>query len=290
MSYSNPSKKNSVTAIILTLNEEIHIERCIKSIIDLVDKIIVIDSFSTDKTEKICKNFKKIKFYKRKFIHQANQMNWVIKNLKIKTKWIFRIDADEYLTKKSAKVFTKQLKNKQMANGIILTRKIKFLNKTINYGITSPHKTLRIWKNKKGRYPNIAMDEQVFVEGKILDSSLLLIDHNLKGIKLWFKKHVLYASREAYQYCKNSNKKSFKNDLSKNNKNYKFQIYYKIPILLRPLLLFIYSYFIKLGLLDGFRGLVFIFLQNFIYRLLVDLNIIKFRLALKSNLINEFNK
>ena len=64
-----------ITGLILTFNEEIHIERCIKSMINTCNEIIVIDSFSTDQTLKICKRYKKVKIYKRKFLNHTNQMN-----------------------------------------------------------------------------------------------------------------------------------------------------------------------------------------------------------------------
>ena len=90
-------KKNSsidITAIILTYNEERHIKRCILSIKKFVKKIIIVDSFSTDKTLEIAKKFK-VKIYKHKFINQAKQINWVLKTKKFHTNWILRIDADE---------------------------------------------------------------------------------------------------------------------------------------------------------------------------------------------------
>ena len=80
----------------MTFNEEIHIERCIKSIIKNVDEIIIIDSFSTDKTIEICRKYKKVK---HKFKNHANQFNWGMRNFKIKSNWIIRIDADEIVEK-----------------------------------------------------------------------------------------------------------------------------------------------------------------------------------------------
>ena len=99
MSKTHTLKDLKITAIILTFNEEIHIERCIKSINKNVDEIIIIDSFSTDKTIEICRKYKKVRFYKHKFKNHANQLNWAIRNLKIKPNWIIRIDADEIVEK-----------------------------------------------------------------------------------------------------------------------------------------------------------------------------------------------
>jgi len=274
------SQKDLVTAIILTYNEEKNVKNCLKSIYKIVDKIIVVDSFSSDKTLKICKKFKKIKIFQRKFKDQANQMNWVLKNVKIKTKWILRVDADEYFEKNSKKNFIKILNEKNNFNGIVLKRKIKFLGKIINYGLTSPHYTLRIWQNGKGFYPNVIMDEQVFIKGKTFVSNLIIIDENLKGFIIWLKKHIDYASREARQYLFGNQHFKIK-DNSKSNKINKLKIYYKFPILIRPLLLFFYSYIYKRGFLSGYQGFIFYFFQNFVYRMLVDINIIALKLNVK---------
>ena len=88
-----------------TYNEEKHIKRCILSIKKFVKKIIIIDSFSTDKTIEIAKKFK-VKVYKHKFINQAKQINWALRKIKFQTSWILRIDADEYLTKELRKEVT----------------------------------------------------------------------------------------------------------------------------------------------------------------------------------------
>jgi glycosyltransferase involved in cell wall biosynthesis len=264
-------KKNLITAIILTYNEEIHIDRCIKSISKFVDEIFIIDSFSNDKTIKKARKYKKVKIFKRKFIHQADQMNWALKNLKFKTDWILRIDADEYINKPKKNLFTNKLNEKNI-NGYIITRKIKFLGKIINYGATSPHKTLRLWRTGKAHYPNVSMDEQAVVKGRIAILDILIIDDNLKGLLYWVKKHINYSIREANEYLK-LNEKNYKYDDSKTNKLQKNQIYYNFPIFIRPFLLFIYSYFFKLGFLTGLRGFVFYFFQNLLYRLLVDINI-----------------
>ena len=269
-------KKNLITAIILTYNEEIHIDRCIKSISKFVDEIFIIDSFSNDKTIKKARKYKKVKIFKRKFIHQADQINWALKNLKFKTDWILRIDADEYINKPKKNLFTNKLNEKNI-NGYIITRKIKFLGKIINYGATSPHKTLRLWRTGKAHYPNVSMDEQAVVKGRIAILDILIIDDNLKGLLYWVKKHINYSKKEAFEYIRN-NKISFSIDYSKINKSNKIKIYYSFPIFLRPFLLFLYSYIYKLGFMTGLRGFIFYFFQNFLYRFLVDINIIKNKL------------
>ena len=85
-----------ISVIILTYNEEIHIERCIKSLQRFVKEVFIVDSFSTDKTQEIAENLG-AKFYQNKWINYAIQFQWGLDNCPIKTKWIMRMDADEYI-------------------------------------------------------------------------------------------------------------------------------------------------------------------------------------------------
>ena len=94
--------KLPVSVIILTYNEEIHIERLLKNIDDWAEEIFIVDSFSTDKTLEIAKKYG-CKIFQHKFENQAQQFNWVLDNLKIKNEWILRLDADEYLTEELKK-------------------------------------------------------------------------------------------------------------------------------------------------------------------------------------------
>ena len=267
-------KKIDISVIILTYNESIHIKRCINKVTKFVKEVIVVDSRSTDKTIKICKKLN-ARVYQNKFINQASQMNWALKNIKIKSKWILRLDADEIIDKKSLLKIGQIINTNSKISGIIIERKVKFLNKIINYGLTSPHKTLRVWKRGRGKYPNLEVDEQVKVDGKILLSDSSIIDHNLKNFKWWLEKHKNYAEREAVSFLKNRFKKHNYKSSDAINKNYKYEIYYKSPILIRPFLLFIYSYFFKLGFLSGWQGLIYNFFQVLWYRFIVDMKIIQ---------------
>ena len=81
-------KVTSLTAIILTYNEEIHLERCLKSLKDICKDIVIVDSFSNDKTEEIAKEYG-ARFYQNKWINYATQFNWDIDNTEINTEWVF---------------------------------------------------------------------------------------------------------------------------------------------------------------------------------------------------------
>ena len=85
-----------ITLIILTYNEELHLQRCLESVKNLAERIIIVDSFSTDKTCEIAQQFG-AEVIQRKFVNQAEQFQWALENTNISTEWVFRLDADEYI-------------------------------------------------------------------------------------------------------------------------------------------------------------------------------------------------
>lgn len=261
-------KNKNITVVILTFNEEIHIERCIRSALGITDNIIVIDSYSTDDTLKILKKYK-IKVYQNKFIHQAAQINYALKNIKIKTKWIFRLDADEIIEKKFIKDFDKNSNFvKSDISGLDVNKNLIFMGKAINFGGVYPQKVVRVWKTGEGKYANTWMDEHIVLKNKKSFINVFITDHNLNNFSWWLSKHKKYAIREAIDYLIHKNQKNYYYKKSK-------KIYYKFPILIRPFIYFFYRYFFKLGFLNGWQGLIFDLLQGFYYRFAVDICIIK---------------
>ena len=134
-----------LTVIVLTYNEELHIRRCLENIKMFCNKIYVIDSFSTDKTVEICKDLGAVVLQNRWPGNQAEQFNWALDNINIKTEWILRLDADEYLLPE----LIDELKNRlpkipENISGVSLKRRHIFLGKWIKKG-TYPVIILRMF-------------------------------------------------------------------------------------------------------------------------------------------------
>ncbi len=256
------------TAIILTFNESIHLERCVKSIQDYFNNIYIIDSFSTDQTKKIAEKLPVI-FLENKFINHSQQFNWALNKIDKNTDWIFRIDADEYITNALGfEILNKLEKLDKSINGIFIPRKIIFKGKLIRFGGINPTKVLRLFRYGYGCCDSRWMDEHIKVNGKTTAFTNSIIDENLKSLTWWINKHNNYASKEAYELIKlNQGSKKMNNNLE----NRKIKYYYKTPIILRSFLYFIYRYFFNFGFLDGLRGFSFHFMQAFWYRLLIDM-------------------
>ena len=140
-----------ITAIILTKNEEVNITDCIKSIMKTVKRIVVVDSYSTDKTVELAKKCG-AEVYQHTFENYAKQYMFAVQISQIKTVWTLRIDADERLTPDSANEL-EQLCNGNMNTdvaGIVLRFKKNFLGKDLYHGGVYPWKKMNCYKTNYG--------------------------------------------------------------------------------------------------------------------------------------------
>lgn len=289
----------NLSIIILTFNEEIHLKRLIDNISLLTNKIYVVDSFSTDSTIAIL-NDNNIIFQQNKFINHSKQINFAIDTLPFNTTWIMRIDADEIIPESLVDELkhTLLLHENSLVNGFYMNRKVIFLGKELNFGSLNPMWLLRIWRKGEGFSNEKWMDEKIVLKHpKTLKLSNVFFDKNLNNLTWWTQKHNLYANREAIEILKEKYLSTYKNDEKASNRdiilfNLK-SIYNRLPKFLRPILLFVYSYIVRLGILDGYPGLVWNTLQVFWYRFLVDCKVYEIELNFNFNvneIINYLNK
>ena len=174
-----------ITAIILTKNEEVNIERCIKSLNGVVDRICVVDSGSTDHTIEIAKNLGAEIFNHEPFNHYAAQFNWALDNVGVKTTWVYRIDADEVVTPELGEeiVFACKEHQNDDVNGFVMKFRIAFMGTFLKHGGMYPFYNLTIFKFGKGRYENRAMGEHVILsEGKSLDLKNDCLHYDFKSL------------------------------------------------------------------------------------------------------------
>jgi len=275
-------EKLSISAIILTYNEEENIEECLKSLHGWVQDIFIIDSYSTDKTLEISKKYTD-KIYQHVFKNQARQLNWGIDNLPIETEWILRLDADENVTPELKNELLGFLPNLASdVSGICVKRKIYFMGKWIRHGGCYPIWHLRIWRTGCGFVEDVQMDERVKTnQGESAYFKNDIEDKNKKNLDWWIEKHNRYATREAIDLLNHKYKISSADEISaklsgaqeQRKRWVKKKVYANMPIFFRAFLYFIFRYFIQLGFLDGRKGLMWHFLQGFWYRFLVDAKI-----------------
>ena len=276
-----------LSVIILTYNEELHIERCIEKVKDVAQNVFIVDSYSTDKTVEIAKKLG-ARVYQNKWENNyAKQFNWGLDNLPIDTEWVLRLDADEYLLPPLKNEIISKLDSvTPEISGIVFKRRHIFLERWMKRG-TYPVKLLRLFRFGKGRCENRWMDEHIeLLEGNSIEFEHDFVDHNLKNLTWWIQKHNNYAIREAIdllniehpQLLNESSSEVALNRQAK-SKRAKKSRYVKQPLFIRSFIYFLYRYFLKFGFMEGKEGFLWHFLQGWWYRTLVDAKIMEIKRA-----------
>jgi glycosyltransferase involved in cell wall biosynthesis len=277
--------EHSLTVIILTFNEEIHIRRCIASVATVATRIVVVDSGSTDHTRAIAAEHG-AEVYENTFINYAKQFNWALDNTAIKTEWVMRLDADEYITPELAQMLPEALASAAAeVSGYTLNLRRVFMGKWLRHGALYPIRLLRVWKFGRGRCEDRWMDEHVAVAGDVRHLNGDFADHNLNTLTWWTDKHNRYASREAVDLLNLEYglwSREARNDGSMRGQTavkrwVKENVYSALPGGMRALAYFLYRYIIRVGFLDGAAGTIFHVLQGFWYRYLVDAKVVEVR-------------
>ncbi|MDR3088517.1 MAG: glycosyltransferase family 2 protein [Desulfobulbaceae bacterium] len=279
---------SDLSVIILTFNEEIHIRRCIENVRPVAKDVFVVDSFSTDKTAEIAASLG-AKVFKNKWENNhARQFNWGLGNLPIQTKWVLRLDADEYLMPELIEELGAKLDTlAPEITGVILKRRHIFLGRWVKNGIY-PIKLLRIFQTGHAICEERWMDENIqLLDGFAIEFSHDFVDHNLNNLSWWTAKHVGYAVREAADlldmelHLTGGGENSISGQAGRKRKMK--SVYLRLPLFLRAFLYFHYRYFLRLGFWEGKEGFLWNFLQGFWYRVLVDAKIFEIKRACGDN-------
>lgn len=232
-----------LSTLILTKNEERNIEQCIKSVLEVSDEIIVVDSFSTDNTEHICKQFN-VRFYKNEFRGYASQRNFAVS--KASHNYMLFIDADEELSEELI-ISINTVKTNWNYDGYYVKRLVNYCGRWIKHCGWYPDKKIRLYKSDKGHW-----------KGEWLHEELQMNKHatlgNLKGDLYHYSYHSIghhVSLIEKYS------------DLSAADKFEKGKKISILFIIVRFIYSFIYRYFIRLGILDGYYGFVICMLSAY---------------------------
>ena len=275
-----------ISVIILTYNEEIHIQRCIESVKSIAKAVFLVDSFSTDATLSIAQSMG-AKVYQNKWENNyAKQMNWGLTNLPISTKWVLRLDADEYLTPELITELNSKLTIlPEDVTGVVFPLRRVFMNRIIKRG-TGTVKLLRLFQYQKAHCEQRLMDEHIQLnEGHSVEFTHAFADHNLNNIAWWTTKHNGYSIREAVDlldielglFGNTQNELQLSEQAAaKRRKKHKYAMQ---PLFWRSFAYFLYRYFIRLGFLEGKEGFLWHFLQGWWYRTLVDAKVYEIKKA-----------
>ncbi len=274
-----------ISVIILTFNEEANLAICLDSLKKLNAEIFIVDSGSSDRTLEIAKEYGCQTFY-NPWQNYAEQLNWALQNIPIKTPWTMRLDADERLMPELVNELKRVLATtSENITGYQVKRRVFFMGKWIRYGGYYPTWLLRVWRTGLGFCEQRWMDEHIVIsQGKIANFKYDIIDENHKGLTFWTNKHNSYANREIkdllHLYSSSQEKNSLldrDNFTQANQRRWiKNNLYSRSPLFLRALIYYFLRYVIGLGFLDGIEGMIFHFLQGFWYRFLVDAKIYEY--------------
>lgn len=257
--------QHKLTVVILTYNENLHIERAIKNVIGWADKIIILDSYSQDDTIEIAKKLD-VEVIFRKFDDYKKQRQYAIDYCKQKTDWMLFLDADEYLLESLKREITAVLAIQSDIAGYYLCRRAIFMGRWIKHGGYYPTYLLRLFRPETASIDE-AINEHVTVAGPIAKLKNDFVDHSLKNIEFWVDKHNKYTNFEAEDLwvAKTEKQKSTGLRLTVQVERKKWireNIWNHLPLLVKPILYFIYRYFFRLGFLDGKEGFIYHSLQG----------------------------
>lgn len=269
---------NDITAIILTKNEEVNIERCIQSIKNIVDRIVVVDSGSTDRTIELAECMG-AEIYQHPFKNYAAQFNWALDNTNISTTWVYRIDADECVTEDLADEIVNECKihHDDDVTAFLMKHKLYFLGRYLTHGGAYPFIKITIFKPQFARFEEREMGEHVVPQtGRCLQLKNDCLHYDSKNLNAFIDKHNWYATREVADYYERKDsleKQASLYEVAEKTKKLRDGFYYKLPKFFRARVYFWYRYYFKLGFLDGQAGKIYAWMQAYMYRYIVDAKI-----------------
>jgi len=236
-------EKQKLSVLIITLNEERYIKSLLEDI-DFADEIIVVDSYSSDKTVSIIQSIPNVKLIQNQFIDYTSQRNFALDQAK--NNWILFIDADERLTPELKAEILATINNKDAASAYLIYRTFMFKNKKLHFSGWQTDKIFRLFKKSDCRYKEDRMvHEKLFVNGKtaVLKNKLI---------------HFSYTSYEEYKL-----KMKKYGILKANEKIKKGQKPAHLLLYFHPIYTFLYQYLIRLGFLDGMKGITICYLNAY---------------------------
>jgi len=244
--------------MIFTLNEQIHLPSCLDALAWCED-VIVVDSFSTDETRSICEA-RDVRFFQNAFTGFGDQRNWALDNTAPKNKWLLLLDADERVTPELVNEMSViAQKDPDHVGAYQLRRRFYMWGKWLKFSSLYPTWVVRFIRIDRVRYINRGHAETQEVQGDIENLASDLIDENIKGIDDWFDRQNRYASKEAkYELDQEKNGLRLSEVFSSQaliKRAALKRLAGRMPA--RGFIYFCYSYFLRLGFLDGRPGFVF---------------------------------
>lgn len=232
-----------LTVLIITLNEEAQIHQLLTAL-NFADEIIVVDSFSTDKTQEIANSFKNVKFLQNKFENFSSQRNFAISQTK--NDWILFLDADERLTPELKNEILETLKTNRKEIAFLFPRTFMFKNRVLLFSGCQTDKIFRLFNKNFAKYSSEKLiHEKLITRGEIATFKNRLIHYSYFDFESYKSKMVRYGKLKAQEKFIKKQKNSF------------------LLQIIHPTYNYLYNYFIRLGFLDGKKGIIICYLKAY---------------------------
>lgn len=226
---------NKVSAVLVSFNEEEKIEAALRSLQGVSDEIIVVDSFSTDATEKICRQYVD-QFLQRPWEGYRTQKQFATQQAN--HEWVLSLDADEVLSPELQREISRWKEEAEDdVNGYLLPRKTYFLGRWIEHTTWYPDWQLRLFRGSKGEWKGGRVHESFKVRGRIARLKGELYHFTYSSLKEYLVQLERFSSLSAADYYDRGVRAR------------------PSHLLLQPPLVFVKNYCLRLGFLDGVPGL-----------------------------------
>lgn len=263
-----------LTVIILTFNEEANVPHALRSVCGWAGQVIVLDSYSTDRTVDIARAFG-CEVHQHPFEDYAKQRNHAL-SLPIRHEWVLFLDADEWLPDAVKREITEVIATHPRENGFYIKRRLIWMGCWIRRGYY-PSWILRLFRLGRGRCEERAVNEHLIVEPPLGYLKNDFTHEDRKDLSDWIAKHVRYARREADELIKRERMHGqaeiparFFGSQAERKRWLRHHVWERLPPLIRPWFYFVYRYLVCGGFLDGKAAFVYHFLHALWFPLLID--------------------
>lgn len=231
---SGQKKSQTISATIITLNEERDLPRCLKSL-DFADEIVVVDSGSNDRTVEIARSLG-AKVVVEPWRGYGAQKNFA--QNQTKSEWILNLDADEVITPELRAEILSEINDEKPAAGYGIARKTFYLGRWIKYGGWYPNFVTRLVRRNSGAWSEPNVHEELKINGEVRHFKNPMLHFTFSDISDQIRTNLRYARQGALDLKKRGNSPSY------------------LRLIFKPLGKFCETYFLKRGFLDGLPGFI----------------------------------
>jgi glycosyltransferase involved in cell wall biosynthesis len=250
---------------ILTYNEETEIAGCIESAL-LSNDVIVVDSYSSDRTVEIAQRYP-VRVVQHKFESHGRQRTWMLQSVPVKHEWVYILEADERMTPELFQECLTAMQSQEFI-GYYAAERVMFMGQWIRRSTQYPRYQMRLFRRDK-----VWFDDYGHTEREVCDGPTSFLKETYphytcgKGLSRWLDKHNRYSTDEAIETIK---------QLETGSVNWRALLFGRseverrralkdlsLRMPFRPLIRFLYMYFLLGGIWDGRAGFAWCTLQAF---------------------------